>query len=240
MIRRRLQVDPGSDLRELPAYGIVEAGHYLQIPPATIRSWVFGRTYPTQGGKRFFEPIIVCPDKDKKRPLLSFMNLVEAHILDAIRREHGVRLQKVREALAYLSSKFPSNHPLADQKFETDGLDLFIERYGSLITISRAGQLAVRNLIQAYLRRIERDKQGIPIRLYPFTRKRTEDGPMAVVIDPHVSFGRPVLVGTGVATAIVAERYKAGESVDELADDYGRQRSEIEEAIRCELQAQAA
>ncbi len=238
MVRMRLQVDLGQDPRELPAYGVVEAAHYLQIPLATIRSWVAGRYYPTQSGKRFFKPIIVLPDK--ARPLLSFMNLVEAHILDATRRQHEVQLQKVRVALEYLSSRFPSKHPLADQKFETDGLDLFVEKYGELINISQEGQLAVRKLIQAYLSRIERDARGIPISLYPFTRRRALDEPKAIVIDPYVSFGRPVLVGTGIATAIVAERYKAGESVDELADDYGRQRSEIEEAIRCELQAQAA
>ncbi|HWQ69947.1 MAG TPA: DUF433 domain-containing protein [Patescibacteria group bacterium] len=231
-------MDLDRDPRELPAYGVVEAAHYLQIPLATIRSWVVGRYYPTQSGKRFFKPIIVLPDKT--RPLLSFMNLVEAHILDAIRRQHEVQLQKVRVALEYLNLKFPSKHPLADQKFETDGLDLFVEKYGELINISQEGQLAVRKLIQAYLSRIERDARGIPISLYPFTRRRALDEPKAIVIDPYVSFGRPVLVGTGIATAIVAERYKAGESMDDLADDYGRRRSEIEEAIRCELQVQAA
>ena len=61
-----------------------------------------------------------------------------------------------------------------------------------------------------------------------------------MVIDPHVSFGRPVLVGTGIPTAVIAERYKAGESIDELAGDYGRGPSEIEEAIRCELWLEAA
>jgi uncharacterized protein (DUF433 family) len=60
------------------------------------------------------------------------------------------------------------------------------------------------------------------------------------VIDPQVSFGRPVLVGTGIPTAVIAGRYKAGESMDALADDYGRQRFEIEEAIRCELALEAA
>jgi uncharacterized protein (DUF433 family) len=45
------------------------------------------------------------------------------------------------------------------------------------------------------------------------------------------------LTSSGIATAVIAERYKAGESVDELADDYGRKRLEIEEAIRCELHA---
>ena len=52
--------------------------------------------------------------------------------------------------------------------------------------------------------------------------------------------GERVLVGTGIPTAIVAERYKAGESIDELAEDYGRSRNEIEEAIRCELWLEAA
>ena len=43
-----------------------------------------------------------------------------------------------------------------------------------------------------------------------------------------------------IATAVIAERYKAGESVDQLAEDYGRNRLEIEEAIRCELPLEAA
>ena len=98
----------------------------------------------------------------------------------------------------------------------------------------------MRSLLQAHLQRIERDPQGIAIRLYPFTRKRLPDEPRLVVIDPYMSFGRPALTSSDIATAMIAERYKAGESVDEIADDYGRDRLEIEEAIRCELQIEAA
>jgi uncharacterized protein (DUF433 family) len=64
--------------------------------------------------------------------------------------------------------------------------------------------------------------------------------PRWVVIDPYVSYGRPVLAGTGIPTAAIAERYKAGESIDDLVTDYGRERPEIEEAIRCELLPDAA
>jgi uncharacterized protein (DUF433 family) len=166
--------------------------------------------------------------------------VVEVHVLDAIHRQHRIRLVKIRQALQYLRRHFPSRHPLADQKFETDGLDLFIQRYGQLINISQSGQLAMRSLLEAHLQRIERDPHGVAIRLYPFTRKHLPDEPRLVVIDPHVSFGRPALTSSGIATAVIAERYKAGESVDELADDYGRDRLEIEEAIRCELQIEAA
>ena len=169
------------------------------------------------------------------------MNLVEVHVLDAIRREHNIPLEKVRMAVTYLSKQFPSKHPLADREFETDGINLFIQKFGQLINISQAGQLAMKEVLEAHLHRIERDVAGIPVKLYPFTRKRdSQEEPKAIVIDPRVSFGRPVLVGTGIPTAMIAERYKAGESVDDLANDYGRKRLEIEEAIRCELWVEAA
>jgi len=149
-------------------------------------------------------------------------------------------LDKIRVAMDYLREQFGSEHPLAEENFTTDGLDLFVQKYGQLINVSRGGQLGIKALLEAHLRRIERDAKGVALRLYPFTRKRSGEEPRVVVIDPYVSFGRPVLVGTGIATSVVAERYKAGESVEELCSDYGRKRLEIEEAIRCELQLEAA
>ena len=238
MIKARYRFDPHQDPRELPSYAIREAAHYLRIPRETLRDWVLGRVYRTEAGGTFSKPIIALPDKE--RGLLSFINLVEAHVLDAIRREHKIPLQKVRKALDYLAKRFHSQHPLADQNFETDGLDLFVQKFGQLINLSQAGQTAMRSLLEAHLRRIERDTKGFPVKLFPFTRKRYPDEPKAVVIDPYVSFGRPILVGTGIATVVLAERYKAGESIDELAEDYGRERLEIEEAIRCELEVEAA
>jgi len=235
MIKKPRKTSKNYDPRLLPSYRVTEAAHYLRIPVTTLRSWAFGRKYLTAVGIKESKPIIIIPDK--KNRLLSFINLVEIHILDAIRREHDIALYDVRKALRYLQRKFPTSHPLANEKFETDGKDLFIKKYGSLINISQEGQMAIKNLMEAHLRRIERDTRGIPIKLYPFTRKRDLDEPKAVVIDPFVSFGRPILSGTGITTSIIAERYKAGESIDELADDYGRERSEVEEAIRCELEA---
>jgi uncharacterized protein (DUF433 family) len=225
-------------LEEQPAYSIAEASRYLSIPPATLRSWVAGRRYPTGASPKFFRPIIQLPDD--ARAGLSFVNLVEAHVLDAIRRHHQVPLDKIRDAIRYLQNHFASNHPLAEQRFQTDGVDLFVEKFGQLINVTQSGQIALRELLEAHLHRVEHDHTGAAIRLYPFTRKRELHEPKVVVIDPHISYGRPVLVGTGIATAVVAERYKAGESMDELAEDYGRSRKEIEEAVRCELWLDAA
>ena len=180
---------------------------------------------------------------DPTERLLSFLNLVEAHVLDALRRRHEVRLPKVRAALDYLerSGVCPRGHPLADPSLQTDGLDLFIDRYGELINVSKAGQTAMRTMLEAHLRRIDRNPSGAPVRLYPFTRKHDTEEPRVVMMDPRVQYGRPVLVGSGIPTAVIAERYKAGESIQDLAADYRREPEEIEEAIRCELRlAEAA
>ena len=237
-IPRRGDIYAGRDVLEVPTYSLPEAAHYVRIPAATLRSWVIGQSYPTEQGEKWARTLIFIADREHR--LMSFINLVEVHVLDAIRREHRVHLSRVRQALDYLQRRFPSEHPLAEQAMETDGRDLFVEKYGALINVSREGQTTMRNLLDAHLGRVERDAKGVPIRLYPFTRKRQPDEPKAIVIDPRVAFGRPVLAHSGIPTAVIAERYKAWESIQELAEDYGREPSEIEGAIRCELGIEAA
>src|SRR5262245_3491401 len=85
---------------EMPAYGILEAAHYLRLPPSTLRDWIKGRSYPTEKGQRFSAPLIPLPPR--------FFNLVEAHVLGALRREHHVSMAKAREALTFLEKHFPS------------------------------------------------------------------------------------------------------------------------------------
>ena len=230
----------GQDPRELPAYGIGEAAHYLRIPPSTLRTWVRGRSYPTAQGEQWFEPVIQLADES--RALLSFVNLTEAHVLGAIRQSR-VPFRSIRHGLDYLHQQFPSPHPLAEKDFETDGMDLFIEHLGHVINISQGGQIGIRDFLKIYLKRIERDIAGIVTKLYLFNRKDVppeEVQPTRVVVDPHIAFGRPVLVGSHIATRVVYQRFAAGDSVEELAADYARPSSDIEEAIRCEQFEQAA
>ncbi|MCD4750346.1 MAG: DUF433 domain-containing protein [Thermoanaerobaculales bacterium] len=227
----------GKDPRDLPAYSVSEAAHYLYVPLATLRSWVAGRKYPKAVGEGHFKPVITAPEGG--RPLLlSFTNLVEAHVLAAIRK-HGVALDNVRSAIDHLRSQYGIDHPLADARFKTDGLNLFIEHLGQLVNVSMQGQLAIREIMEAHLERVEHDKKGLAARLFPFTRHGATDVPQprSVMIDPRIAFGRPVLVGTGIPTAVLADRYKAGDSMQDLAADYECGRDLIEEAIRCELVA---
>ncbi len=221
-------------LRRTPAYSYVEAAHYLNLPPSTLSSWFRGQTYTHDHEIRRFRPVIRLDGKPGEG--LSFLNLIEAHVLAAIRRQHRVPLQKVRKALDYVQRRLDIQRPLVDVRFETDGVDLFVHELERLINVSREGQLEIEPVILRYLQRIERDLTGAPIKLYPFTRKSVSaEEPAPVEIDPRVAFGRPVLVGRGVPTAILADRFKAGDSLADLAEDYDTSAQNIEEAIRCEL-----
>jgi uncharacterized protein (DUF433 family) len=234
-MKRKIDIYGGRDPREIPTYGIAESAHWLQIPQPTLRSWIRGRYYPTSTDSAKFEPVILLPDRNL--PLLSFINLVEAHILDAIRYRHNIPLKNVRSAVSYLRQHSNSTHPLADYWFQIKGLDLLVEESGLLVNATRKGQIEMKEIISAYLERVERDPQGAAARLYPYLSRHPEEvegQPKLVLIDPRISFGKPILVGVGVPTAVIADRYSAGESIRELAKDYGCEASEIEKAIQYE------
>ena len=194
------------DTRNLPAYSYRDAATYLHIPLGTLRSWVKGRTYNTKQGTRFSEPLVKLPSADAKA--LSFTNLVEAHVLRAIRVEHEVRLDQIRIALNFISTELNYPHPLVREDFlRTDGQSIYVEHLGQLLDATRDGQYAIRETLEIYLTRIEVDEQGIAARLFPFLHPdRTKDEPKVIVIDPNISFGRPTIAGPRILTRVVADR----------------------------------
>ena len=226
-------------LRRTPAYPFVEAAHYLNLPVSTLRAWCLGQRYRHNDEIRVFENVIQL-DGDP-RDGLSFLNVIEAHVLRAFRRNHRIPLYKIRQALEYTGKRLGIKRPLADSRLQTDGIDLLVEKLGSLINVTREGQLEIASVVEAYLSRIDRDPKGVPIKLYPFTHNDdAPDAPAPVEMSPLVAFGRPVLVGRAVPTAVLADRFKAGDSLAELSKDYDTTPEAIEEAIRCELDRRRA
>jgi uncharacterized protein (DUF433 family) len=219
-----LDTVPDTELRalyELPAYGVPEVAEYLRTPYQTLRYWLTGFGY--------MPPIVkmVAPNQ------LSYFNLLECHMVMAMREVHHLRLPKVRKALASLNRLFPSKHPFLDRILQTNGVDILTEDLGRMVNLSRDGQLEITNLLTLHLQRIQADAGGI-FRFFPFVMSRVPTEPRYIVIDPTVGFGKPIIAGTGISTATIAARFNARESVDELAEEYGRSKREIEEAIRWE------
>jgi uncharacterized protein (DUF433 family) len=222
MSRKRLVRKEG-DIREFARYSISEAAFYVRIPASTLLAWAKGQDYHLKSGhRRTFKPLIDLADK--KNGLLSFYNLVEAHILRFTTHERNLPLQSVRKALDFVQEAFPGPHPLLTHDFETSGKDLFITTLGATINATAYGQNAMREILLEYLERIPRDAVGLPARVFPINSKR-------LAIDPYFSSGKPIVRDRGITASVLWGRHKSGENFTQIGDDYGISPSEVKEAI---------
>jgi uncharacterized protein (DUF433 family) len=221
-------------LLEVPNYSIPEAAQYLHVSPNTLWYWVIG--------ERGTAPLTTIYSR---RPLLlSFKNLVECFVLESLKCVHGMSIKSIRTSVEELRRERQSKYPLADHQLFTRRGKLYLEGDGNeLVTLRPGGQRAFKDILQPFLKRVERNTYGISERLFPFTRpeylRAPEKAPSVVVIDPLVAFGKPVLVNSRISTAFLMTRRRSGASIVQLAKDYGRSETEIEEAIFLE-QAKAA
>ncbi|HET6285080.1 MAG TPA: DUF433 domain-containing protein [Polyangia bacterium] len=241
MAAPKIDIYGGRDPRDVSAYTIPEAAGFLRLPESTLRKWVRGQAYATKGGGHRSRPVIHVP---ASRPwTLSFWNLAEAHVLAAITRQHGVALQSVRKALDYVARELDIERPLITQDFHTDGINLFVERLEkmvdedpgvkALVNASQHGQLAARDLLVGALKRVSRDTNGLIERIYPWIK--TLDEPRRIEIDPRRAFGRPVVTGTRVPADELAERFAAGDGVEEIAREFRMDRSLVEGVLQWEM-----
>jgi uncharacterized protein (DUF433 family) len=228
----------GKDPQKLPLYGTTDVARMLLVPRSTVRTWAF-RVRGKSG--RYRNPVIDAVDR--KKGLLSFENLVELHVLSSLRRVHGVSLPEIRKAVRYLQTEFETKHPLSSEQMYTDGVNLFVERLGQLIGANQEGQQALSEVIRPYLDRVERDREKL-LRLYPVTEVRSGvpdlDSPKTIGIDPRMRFGRPYLVQCGIETEVFADRWRAGETIDDMVKDFQIPREAVEEALRYEALGHAA
>jgi uncharacterized protein (DUF433 family) len=229
--RRSVQ---NSDLRDQPAYTLAEAARYLKLPTATLRSWVAGRAYPKSDGVGRFQPLI--HPQQKQPPILSFWNLIEAHVLRSLRTEHGVSIKAVREAVNYAERTEKIERLLLSKELRTHAGKLFLDKYGQLIDLPASGQLAMRKLFEEHLNRVEWDDWKFPVRLYPFLASEVR-ADRTIAIDPKIAFGRPIVIRTGVSTGAITDRIDANEPVQDIAEDYGLTVEEVEQAVLYERAA---
>lgn len=212
-----------------PAYPISEAASYVRVAPATLRSWVNGRSYPKAGGTGHFRPLIL--PADRARGLLSFNNLVEAHVLRALRAKHGTSIRAIRTALEYAQRELGVERLLLSHELSTDAQDVFLGCYGALINLSRSGQLAMQSVLSAHLKRVDWEDSRLPVRLFPFVGPDAVADSRHIAIDPAVGFGRPIIFRRGISTHVIVDRIDAGETVQDIAADYELATSEVEEAV---------
>ncbi len=210
------------------------------MSPSTLQTWISGRAYEVASGSQWWNGLIERPDPGDSR--LSFSNLIEAYVLNALRKNFNVPVPAIRTAIIDAEKYYEIPHFLRSEQLRAAGGNVYLEHLGKLINVGRGRQDAMPEILDEYLKRIEWSTAGFATRLFPVTRAAPNPAvsPHVVLIDPYLAFGRPVVRSKAIKTATISERFVLGESVLALAEDYDLEISEVEEAIRYERRALAA
>lgn len=230
----------GRDLRlEVPLYTIAEAARLLDVPPTTLGTWAKGYERRLRGRRKpvLGEPIITCIPTPRPEPSIPFIGLAEGQVVAALRRA-GVSLQHIRRAVEALQEEIGIAHALASERLYTDGARVlydYAEREGDEeLAVVVTKQRVFAPVVAEYVERITYAKDGLAARLIvPMTDRRV------VEVDPRRSFGQPVFIHGAVRIEDVIDRWKAGESLVEVAGDFGVPVEDVEDVLRASVPAAA-
>lgn len=226
---------------ETPLYTVAEAARFLGVPTATFATWAKGYVRrPPARPAVIGAPIVTSRAAARGYPSIPFVGLAEAMVLAAFRRS-GVSLQHIRRAVAIIEREVGLEHALASERLYTDGAVILydyaqaehdMELDGLTEVVSR--QRVFSAVVREYLRRITYGGDGWAVRLISPATVRP-----LVLADPQRSFGQPIFIHGGVRVEDVLDRWRAGEPLAEVAEDFGVPAKDVDDILRVTLPAAA-
>ena len=97
------------------------------------------------------------------------------------------------------------------------------------------GKIAMQEGLKDLFSRVDWNPDGIPIRFFPIIESLPDDD-KTIFIDPSIRFGRPVIAGKGIRTETIANLINAGDSIEDVANEFGCTVEQVIAAIRFEAQ----
>lgn len=238
---------PAPNRFDVPIYTIAEAARYLDVPVSTLRSWTHGYRRHVDGKA---DDVVGTPVVTELRrqqaqgPVIPFIGLAEGLVLAAMRRS-GVPLQRIRPALARLEAEFGLGHPLASRRLYTDGAEVLFDyaescgdataaRAARELVVVRNSQRVFNEIVESYLRRVEFGDDGYA-RLIHLPAYEVAD----IVVDPDRGFGQPVFARGGARLEDALALFRAGDSLEVVADEFGIPIDQLEDAVRIAVRSAA-
>jgi len=221
---------PGTNNQHLPSLGegiypLSEVARYTQASSGTVWSWFKQRADRKGRGAIFHSDY----DPVQNDYAVSFLDLIDVWVAVQLRK-HGVAMTVLRRSYDVLRSELETKHPFAHSDIYTDGQHVFVWA---------ADQIGDKNLsevishqyffeqIQQMLTHVDYSNET-----HLAERWRISTG---VVIDPSVSLGKPVVVGTGTSTFVMAQSYWANNCDESLvADLFNVTEQDVLNAVRFE------
>ena len=184
-------------------YTPAEAGRLLRVAPGKLSRWLRGHTMKGTRYERLWEPQVDIGDG---HVYLGFRDLMEARVVDAFIRQ-GISAIRIRRAIQVAAEMIAESHPLATNRFRTDGREIFLQvietdEHGRererLLNLFQK-QYEFRGIIEPILKTVDFGDEGDPLQWWPQGRRA------GIVVDPARAFGAPIEAKTSVPTSILAE-----------------------------------
>ena len=214
--------EPKQALSELPTYTLPEAALFLAMNRGNLYDWYSGERSVLKASGRIGDVL-----------LLSFRDLEEAYKIFLLRSKHRKSLQYLRKAMSDARDKTGSEHPLLTHEIDVmKRLALIIPGRGrrkrKAITL---GDPSVPDYIPEVVRawgiRISKTRDEI----FPWRYAAEDETSTPVSLNPEVMSGRLVLRGTRIPVNMLWGRMKAGEKVEDIADDYRIDVKQVRQAL---------
>ena len=213
------------------AYTLPDAAKLLDIPVPRLRTWVIGRTVPDRstGRKKVYPAGTVKSQGVARDRYFSFYTLVELFTLAHL-RQLGVSLRVLKQARHELAEREKTDHPFALEGILTDRKKLLYDLgKEALLELGANGQTSFEKMLEPFCIRLDFDADTrMAMRYHPAGKDKP------IVVDPARSFGRPIIAGTSVATESIAALIRGGETIEDVAGDFGLAPEIISEAWRFE------
>jgi uncharacterized protein (DUF433 family) len=190
-----------------------ETARYLGMPESTLDVWLLDR------GR---EPLVHAVQPERRG-----VGVVEAYVLRAL-RELGLSMDDIRRAADLVRREFDDPYALAHRRIVTDGVALFVRVANESYVHARDQQLAIPEMLGAYLKSIEWDKGTKARRLHLRNFPEAAD----VIIDPRFGWGSPVLGVSKVKVEDLVELWRQGERFTTIAEEYGLTVDVVEDVLR--------
>lgn len=221
----------------VPRYTAAEAARFLGVPTSTFATWAKGYVRRPPGRPEVRgAPIVSSMEASRSFPTIPFVGLAEGMVLAAFRKS-GVSLQHIREAVKILEGEIGLEHALASKRLYTSGAKILYDYADSEDDGQLSGLTEVVNrqkvfapVVKEYLSRIAYARDGWAIRLISPATPRP-----IVTADPARAFGQPIFIRGAGRVEDVIERWKAGDPLFDVAQDFGVPAADVEDVLRLAL-----
>jgi uncharacterized protein (DUF433 family) len=149
-------------------------------------------------------------------------------------RPFRARHARIRRDRPDVIPRLRSTRSLASTRLYTDGAEVLYDHAAGRneddlleLVVLRTGQHQFSDVVRDYLKRITYGSDGWASRVRLPSYQRAE-----VVVDPRVAFGLPLVVHGGARVEDLVDRFVAGDTLCDIAFDFGVPPEEVEDVIR--------